>query len=319
MTKPTLLTRRTAIRLGLAGAAGALAARFLPSASWAAVGQTGEALLTKPIPSTGERLPLIGVGTLGEGYRNPTPESRERIRATLARLVERGASVVDTAPAYGGSEALLGELIAELGLRDRIFLATKVGADGLEAGRAMIENSFRQLRVERLDLLAIHSLTDWRTQLPTLRALKDEGRIRYLGITTSRGGQNEELEAIMRTEPLDFVQVTYAVDDREVEETFLPLAADRGVAVMTNLSLGRGRLFERVEGVALPDWAEEIDCRSWAQFFLKYVVSHPAVTCAIPGMSRVEHCDDNLEAAWGRLPDAAERQRMAAFIDALPA
>jgi aryl-alcohol dehydrogenase-like predicted oxidoreductase len=233
------------------------------------------------------------------------------------QFVAEGATVIDTAPAYGASEELIGELVEELGIRDRVFLATKVGADGREAGMEMIENSFRRLRVSQIDLLAVHSLRDYQTQLPALKALKEEGRIRYLGITTSRGGQNDELEGIMRREPLDFVQVTYAVDDRDPDRTLLPLAADRGIAVMINLAFGRGRLFEAVQGTPLPEWTSEFDCGSWAQFFLKYVVSHPAVTCAIPGMSRVEHLMDNLGAARGRLPDSAQRRMMEQFIDGL--
>jgi aryl-alcohol dehydrogenase-like predicted oxidoreductase len=314
------LSRRDLLRLGAGTAAVAALTRLPAFGAQAPAASAAPALLTKPIPKTGERLPLIGVGTLGAGYQTPTAESRAQIRATFEAFVAGGAKVIDTAPAYGGSEELIGGLLEELKMRDKIFLATKIGTgDGPAAAQAIIENSFAKLRVPRLDLLAVHSLNGWETSLPLLRELKASGRIRYLGITTSRTPNNDTLEKIMKTEDLDVVQVTYAVDDRDVDRSLLKTAQDRGMAVWTNLSLGRGRLLQRVANVKLPEWAAEIDCTTWPQFFLKYVVSHPAVTCAIPGMSKAEHFADNIKAAQGRQPDAATRRRMEQFIDALPA
>lgn len=204
-----------------------------------------------------------------------------------------------------------------MGVRASLFLATKVGATGRQVGIEQVEASFRRLRTSRVDLVAVHNLRDTATQLQTLRELKQAGRIGYVGITTSFPGQYPEFERTMRTETLDFVQVDYALDSRRAAATILPLAADRGMAVMINLPFGRGRLFRAVQGRALPPWASDFDCASWAQFFLKYIVSHPAVTCCVPGTAKVEHLLDNLGAAQGRLPDAAARRRMEDFIDRL--
>jgi len=212
---------------------------------------------------------------------------------------------------------VVGELVGELGVRASLFLATKVGATGREAGLQEIEASFRRLRTSRVDLIAVHNLRDTATQLRTLRELKQAGRIRYVGITTSFPRQYPDFERTMRAETLDFIQVDYALDSRAAASTILSLAADRGMAVMINLPFGRGRLFQGVQGKALPPWASNFDCASWAQFFLKYIVSHPAVTCAIPGTATVEHIVDNLGASRGRLPEPAMRRRMESVIDQL--
>ncbi|HEY0879339.1 MAG TPA: aldo/keto reductase [Zeimonas sp.] len=268
--------------------------------------------LQKPIPSTGELLPVIGLGT-ARRYGETSAELRE----TLARFADAQGRVVDTAPSYGNAEAVLGELVEAAGLRERLFLATKVGADGREAGRAQIEESFHRLRARTIDLVAVHNLRDVDTQLATLRALKDAGRIRYVGITTSFDSQYADFERVMKREPLDFIQVDYALDDRGAGERILPLALERAMAAMINLPFGRGRLFRAVQGKALPEWAADIGCTSWAQLFLKYIVSHEAVVCAIPGTAKPEHALDNAAAARGPLPDAAERRRMERFVDAL--
>ncbi len=218
---------------------------------------------------------------------------------------------------YGGAEALVGELVSELGNRDRVFLATKVGANDQASGASQIEESFQRLRTRRIDLIAVHNLRDVEDQLATLRDMKQSGRIRYLGVTTSSERQYERMEAVLNKEKLDFCQVDYAIDNREAADRILPMAKDHGVAVMINLPFGRGRLFSEVQNRPLPDWAAEIDCKTWAQVFLKYIVSHPAVTCAIPGTARVKYLRDNLGAAQGRLPDAAMRQRMEQFFDKL--
>jgi aryl-alcohol dehydrogenase-like predicted oxidoreductase len=269
-------------------------------------------LLRKKIPSSGEALPIIGLGT-ARRYERPGPGLRE----TLARFGALGGAVIDTAPVYGQAETVVGDLLQELELRPGLFLATKVSTSGREAGVQQIERSFRQLRTAAIDLIAVHNLRDTDAQLATLRELKAQGRIRYVGITTSSDRQYADFERTMRRERLDFIQVDYALDNRGAGERILPLAAERGIAVMANLPFGRGRLFDAVRGKALPAWAAEFDCASWPQFFLKYIVSHPAVTCAVPGMARPQYVEDNLGAARGRLPDAGLRRRMESFIDAI--
>ena len=292
-------TKRRALLLAAAGLLAPAYGQALP-------------LLRKAIPSSAEEIPVIGLGT-ARRYEQPAPGLHE----TLARFGALGAAVIDTAPVYGDAEGVVGELLDGLQLRPRLFLATKVSISGREAGVRQIEQSFRRLRTAKIDLIAVHNLRDTQTHLATLRELKRLGRIRYVGITTSSDRQYAEFEQTMRREPLDFVQVDYALDNRSAGERILPLAAERGTAVMVNLPFGRGRLFAAVRGKPLPPWAAEIDCASWPQFFLKYIVSHPAVTCAVPGMARPEYVVDNLGAARGRLPDAAMRRRMESFIDAV--
>ncbi|WP_374470842.1 aldo/keto reductase [Phenylobacterium sp.] len=292
-------------------AAAAAAALPIP-----ALAQAG-GLITKPIPSSGERLPVIGVGTARRYDAAPGEAERAPLRATLKRFHELGGRVIDTAPSYGQAELVVGELVSELKIRPGLFLATKVGADSKEAGRAQIEASFQKLRTDKIDLIAVHNLRDTANQLATLRELKQGGRIRYVGATTSVDSQYADFEAMMRRETLDVVQVDYALDNRGSADRILPLARDRGMAAWVNLPFGRGRLFQATQGRPLPDWAREIDCTTWAQVFLKYVVSHPAVTCAVPGMAQARYVDDNLGAARGRLPDAALRTRMEQFIDGL--
>ena len=269
-------------------------------------------LLRRRISSSGEEIPVIGLGT-ARRYERPAAGQRE----TLERFATLGASVIDTAPVYGDAETVVGDLLEQLGTRQRLFLATKVSIMGRESGVRQIEQSFARLRAAMIDLVAVHNLRDTQTHLATLRGLKAQGRIRYVGVTTSFDRQYADFEQTMRREALDFIQVDYALDNRGAGERILPLAAERGMAVMVNLPFGRGRLFDAVRGRALPPWAAELDCASWPQFFLKYIVSHPAVTCAVPGMARPEYVDDNLGAARGRLPDPALRRRMEAFIDAI--
>ena len=299
-----LRTARAASGAALLLSAGRLAAQPAP-------------LIERPIPSSGERVPVIGVGTARRWESVATPAEMAPLREVLRQFAERGGRVVDTAPSYGAAEAAAGQLVADLGVRASLFLATKVGASGREAGIQEIEASFRRLRTPRIDLIAVHNLRDTATQLRTLRELKQAGRIRYVGITTSFPRQYPEFERTMRAEALDFIQVDYALDSRAAAATILPLAADRGMAVMINLPFGRGRLFQAVQGRALPPWASDFDCASWAQFFLKYIVSHPALTCCVPGTAKIEYLLDNLGAAQGRLPDAAKRRRMEDFIDRL--
>jgi aryl-alcohol dehydrogenase-like predicted oxidoreductase len=277
----------------------------------------GAPLIQRPIPSSGETIPIIGVGTARRYETAPTEAELAPLRETLARFHQLGGKVIDTAPSYGQAETIVGALVEGLRIRPGLFLAAKVGADTKEAGAAQIEQTFKNLRTDRIDLIAVHNLRDIDNQLANLRDLKAAGRIRYLGATTSFDQQYAPFEAMMRREKLDAIQVDYALDNRGSADRILPLAQDRGMAVMINLPFGRDRLFNATRGKPLPDWAAEIDCTTWAQVFLKYVVSHPAVTCAVPGMAQARYVDDNLTAARGRLPDAAMRRRMEQFIDAL--
>ena len=274
-------------------------------------------LLQKKIPSSGESIPIIGLGTARRYEEVKTQAEKTPLRETLLKFKEVGLKVIDSSPSYGTAEAVVGEIVDDLKIRDALFLATKVSLRelGREAGIKQIENSFKLLRTNKIDLIAVHNLRDTQTQLRTLHEMKQVGRIRYVGITTSFDNQYGEFEQTMKKETLDFVQVDYALDNRDAAERILPLAAERGIAVMINLPFGRGRLFNAVQNKKLPDWASEFDCVSWAQFFLKYIVSHPAVTCAVPGMAKAEYVIDNVGAARGRLPDTAIRRRMENFID----
>ncbi len=301
-------SRRELLKFGIVVGASV----FLPSGrAWA------DALIQRKIPSTGESLPVIGIGTARRYEVVTTEAERAPLREVLQRFKEMGGEVIDTAPSYGTAESVVGDLAAELKIRESLFIATKLGTHGRDAGIQQLEQSFKRLRTPMVDLVAVHNLQDTKTQLDTLRRWKQAGRIRYIGITTSFERQHAEFEQTMKTEALDFIQVDYALDNRAAGQRILPLAADRGIGVMINLPFGRGRLFQAVQGKSLPPWAGEFDCASWAQFFLKYIVSHPAVTCALPGTAKVEYLVDNLGAAQGRLPDAAMRRRMESFIDEL--
>lgn len=293
------------------------AAGALPAPSRAQAPRAPGPLLTKPIPSSGERIPVIGLGTARRYEAVKDDAELAPLRETFQALHDGGATVIDTAPSYGTAEAVTGRLLQDLRLRPAVFLATKVSATGQDGGRQQIEDSFKALRTDRIDLIAVHNLRDVDVNLRTLRGLKDAKRIRYLGVTTSFENQHDALADLMARKALDFVQVDYALDNRAADRRILPTARDRGIAVMLNLPFGRGRLFQAVQGKPLPGWATELGCTSWAQVFLKYLVSHPAVTCAAPGMAKPEYVRDNLGAAAGPMPDAAGRRRMEEFIDAL--
>jgi aryl-alcohol dehydrogenase-like predicted oxidoreductase len=274
-------------------------------------------LIQKKIPSSGEMIPVIGLGT-ARRYEEVTSDAEKvPLRETILKFKDVGLKVIDSSPSYGTAEAVVGEIVAGLKIRSSLFLATKVSLrrGGKEEGIKQIDQSFKRLRTDKIDLIAVHNLLDIDIQLKTLREMKQAGRIRYVGVTTSFDKQYGEFEQMMKKETLDFIQVDYALDNRNAGERIIPLAGDRGMAVMTNLPFGRGRLFKAVQGKKLPDWASEFDCKSWPQFFLKYIVSHPSVTCAIPGMAKPEYVVDNVGAARGRLPDAAIRKRMEQFID----
>ena len=314
------INRRDALKLvagttaGILMAPGAACAARATSAAGAgaAAQQAQPSLITKAIPSSGERLPVIGIGT-ARRYTAVSPELVE----VMKNLPKLGGRLVDTAPSYGAAETVVGELIAQAGNRDQLFLATKVGrgGQGAEAGIAEMEQGFRRLKTDRIDLMQIHNLGGVPTMLPILRDWKKSGRIRYYGVTTSSDQQYSQLEEVLKSEPMDFVQIDYAIDNRNAEERILPLARDKGVAVLVNLPFGRGRVFEKFGQQPVPDWAKEIGIQTWAQFALKYLVSHPAVTAAIPGTATMAYLADNIGAARGTLPDAATRAKMAAMVD----
>jgi len=300
------VSRRAILRLMAAGAAGA----------GAGDAAARPAMLARPIPSSGETIPALGLGTWRTFDVGASAAARRPLAEVLQRFVALGGRVIDSSPMYGAAEAVVGDLAADLALGDRLFLATKVWTSGRETGRAQMEQSLRRLRARRLDLMQIHNLLDWRTHLATLRDWKRAGRIRYLGVTHYTSSGYDELERVLAAEPLDFVQVNYSLGEREAERRILPLARERGVAVLVNRPFAEGGLFGRVRGRALPAWAAEIGCESWAQLFLKWILAHPAVTCVIPATSRPEHLVDNMKAGVGRLPDADARERVAALVAA---
>lgn len=274
------------------------------------IAQSERSLLQRAIPSSGEMLPMIGLGTSRVFDVGSGAAEREPLEQVLATLAKMGGKVVDSSPMYGRAEAVTGEIAARLKLRDSLFLATKVWTTGREEGIKQMEHSLEVLGARTLDLIQVHNLTDWETQLATLREWKKQGRIRYTGITHSTTNRQAEVARILEKEPIDFVQINYSLMEPEAEERVFPVAKERGVAVIVNRPFGRGNLFERVRGKALPDWAAEIDCKSWAQFFLKWIVAHPVVTCAIPATRKARHMEDNIQAGYGRLPDAKMRGRM---------
>jgi len=282
-------------------------------------------LIQRAVPSSGEMLPAIGLGSSATFSQLARSDEIDALTAVIRTMVDQGARVFDTAPSYGASEQVAGDIANTLGVADRIFWATKVNVVGRGATtadpaavRAQIEASFQKFRVPTIDLIQVHNLADVPTQLGILKELKREGRIRYLGVTTTSDRQYEELEQIMRNEPLDFIGLDYAIDNRNVEETILPLAIERKIGVLVYVPFGRTRLWQRVEGQALPPWAAEFDATTWAQFFIKYVLAHPAVTVVTPATSQARHMADNIGGGIGRLPTEAARKRMIELVDALP-
>jgi len=274
-------------------------------------------LLRRPIPRTGELLPVIGLGTWQTFDVGAAESERAPLREVLQGLVRRGASVVDSSPMYGQSESVVGTLAAELGIREKLFLATKVWTRGREAGIRQMEQSCLSLRTQRVDLMQVHNLVDWRTHLGTLRQWKEQGRVRYIGVTHYTESAYDDLARVLETEEVDFVQLNYSLAERTAERRLLPLAAERRIAVLVNRPFAQAGLFGEVRGKSLPPWAKETGCATWAQFFLKFVISHPAVTCAIPGTSKVKHLVDNLQAGLEPLPDTATRARMARTFNEL--
>jgi len=304
--------RRRFIKL-LAGLASAPFAQ-----SVAAPAETGQrAAIRKAIPSTSELVPVIGMGTSRTFDVAANPAMLDQLSKVLEAFYANGGTIIDSSPMYGSAEQVLGELLKIVAPPEALFAATKVWTDGRESGIRQMENSRRLWGVTGFDLMQIHNLRDWRVHYETLRSMKDEGRIRYIGITTSHGRYHDELESILKAHPFDFVQFSYNIANREVEHSLLPLAAERGIAVIVNRPFARGSLFRKTRGRSLPAWAVDLNCSSWGQFFLKFVVSHPAVSCAIPATSKVHHMVDNMGAGFGRLPDSAMRARMADFYQTL--
>jgi diketogulonate reductase-like aldo/keto reductase len=293
--------------MGIAAGAGLLVAGH-------AAAQTGVRMHQRKIPSSGEMLPVVGVGTWRTFDVGAKPEDRAPLAEVLRLLFAAGGSVIDTSPMYGSAEAVVGDLLSAAAARSKAFIATKVWTTGRDTGVAQMRKSMGLLKTDRIDLMQIHNLVDWRAHLPTLRAWKAEGRIRYLGITHYTQSAHDELESVMRSEKWDFVQINYALDDRAVERRLLPLAAERGIAVIVNQPFGGGGLLRKLLSRKLPDWAGEIGVTSWAQLLLKFVLANPAVTCVIPGTGKPDHMADNLQAGFGVYPDAALLKKMIAEV-----
>ncbi|WP_054032885.1 aldo/keto reductase [Desulfatitalea tepidiphila] len=309
ITKPIRLSRRAFMgSLGLM----TLGVAFTPRDILAMVPEP----LERAIPSSGERIPVIGMGTSRTFNAGSHPDEIERLADVLSIFFQQGGTVIDSSPMYGSAERVVGRLLSHLNA-DGLFAATKVWTDGRQAGEDQMRQSMRLMGVEVMDLMQIHNLRDWRTHLETLRQWRSEGKIRYIGVTTSHGRDHRELEEIMRTERIDFVQFSYNIEDRVPEERLLPLAADRGIATLINRPYQRGGLFVRVKGQAVPEWAGEFDARSWGQFFLKFILAHPAVTCIIPATSKTRHMKDNMGANFGRIPDSTERKKMIQYVESI--
>lgn len=308
--KKSLANRRAFLKqLGGMGAA----LLFMPRSAIAA----DQPVIRKPIPATGERLPVIGMGSwITFDVGNNVYERAVRAKVMQA-FFDNGGALIDSSPMYGSSEEVIGEGLKTIKNRDGLFTATKVWILGKRSGIRQMEDSQKLWGVPRFDLMQIHNMLDWKTHWETLKEWKGQGRVRYVGITTSHGSRHDAMVKAMERTPFDFVQFTYNLEDREVEQRLLPLAQERGMAVIINRPFDGGDLFRRVRGKPLPPWAAEFDCHNWAQYFLKFIVSHPAVTCAIPATSRVDHMVENMGAGFGRLPDAAMRKRMVEYFEGL--
>ena len=308
--KTTRLSRRTFIA---AGGACALAAGFAP----ALLRASESAPIKKVIPASGEKLAVIGLGTSRTFEVDAASAAQSPLMAVMQTFFEQGGQLIDSSPMYGSAEAVTGALLKNIEDKSALFTATKVWTNGKREGIEQMQQSMRRLGVERIDLMQIHNLRDWQTHIDTLLEWKQAGKIRYIGITTSHGRYHRELEQILGEQPLDFVQYSYNIVDREIEKRLLPLAQERGIATLINRPYQRGSLFRKVRGKPLPAWAADIDCASWGQFFLKFVASHPGVTCVIPATSKLKHMVDNMGAGFGRLPDQATRRRMIDYVESL--
>lgn len=268
-------------------------------------------ILTRRIPSSGEEIPVIGLGTWQTFDVGASPAERQPLEEVLSAFANMGGKLIDSSPMYGNSEEVTGDLSAKLGLRQQLFIATKVWTRGKQAGISQMEDSMRKLRASPLDLMQVHNLVDVGTHLDTLAEWKRKGRVRYIGVTHYTASAHDAVAEVISSRPVDFIQINYSVGERDAERRLLPLAMERGVAVIANRPFAGGDLFSRLRSRALPTWAREMDCESWAQVLLKFVISHPAITCAIPATSKVSHLRDNMKAGYGRLPDKDSRARIA--------
>jgi diketogulonate reductase-like aldo/keto reductase len=303
----TKMTRREAAKL-IGGTAAGL---VLPIGVRAAGESSG--MLTRAIPSTGEKLPVIGLGSWQTLDVDLRPDNGKELGDVLSRFVQLGGRAIDSSPMYGKSEEVIGALATERGLHDKLFIATKVWTRGKQAGVESMERSLARLQTKRIDLMQVHNLVDVATQLATMREWKTQGRLRYIGVTHYSSSAFDEVEKVLRAEKLDFLQINYSIMEPEAEQRILPLAQERGLAVLANRPFGGGDLFSRVRSKPLPEWTKEFDCHSWAQFFLKWIVAHPVVTCVIPATNNLSHLEDDIQAAVGRLPSEEMRRRMRDF------
>jgi diketogulonate reductase-like aldo/keto reductase len=310
MTRRSTLTRRTLFSSLAAAGAVSVLRPLSPAAGRGAI-------LTRPIPSSGEALPVVGLGSWITFNVGDDVAARDSCARVLGAFFQDGGRVIDSSPMYGSSQEVIGYGLEKLRRPKQLFSADKVWISSGERGRSQMEESRRHWGVARFDLLQVHNLMSWEEHLPTLFSMKADGRVRYVGITTSEGRRHAEIERVMRGQPIDFVQVTYNVLDREIEDRILPLASERKIAVIVNRPFRQGSLIRSVERHPLPAWAREIDCANWPQVLLKFIVSHPAVTCAIPATSRVDHVRQNVGAAYGRLPDEAMRRRIVTHVENL--
>jgi aryl-alcohol dehydrogenase-like predicted oxidoreductase len=298
------ISRRDLLRIALGAGAIAIEGKMTMA----------ETILRKPIPKTGETLHAVGLGTWQTFDVGVASAAREPVKQVLLRFVQAGGGVIDSSPMYGKSETVVGDLATELGVREQLFFATKVWTSGRDAGVRQMEESFKRLRAKRMDLMQVHNLVDYRTHLATLRRWKEQGRVRHIGVTHYTASAYDELERVINSEALDFVQLNYSLAEREAEKRLLPLAAEKRLAVLVNRPFAAGQLFRGTRGKPLPSWAKDFGCASWAQFFLKFVVAHPVVTSALPATSKVDHLIDNMKAANGPIPDAQARERMARYV-----
>jgi len=274
-------------------------------------------VIKKTIPSSGELLSVIGLGTSRTFEVDSSNAAQSPLVAVMQAFFDKGGQLIDSSPMYGSAEAVTGSLLQTVTNKSGLFTATKVWTNGKNEGISQMQQSMQRLGVDQIDLMQIHNLRDWRTHIDTLQDWKAQGKIRYLGITTSHGRYHAELETILQQRPLDFVQFSYNIEDRSVEQRLLPLARERGIATLINRPYQRGSLFRQVKGKPLPSWAADIDCASWGQFFLKFIASHPAVTCIIPATSKLKHMVDNMAAGYGRLPEEPARQRMIKYLESI--
>ena len=305
------MTRREAARV----IGGTTAGLLMPVGADAA--NETSVIVKRAVPSSGEKLPVIGLGSWQVFDVDLTPENEKQLGEVLSLFVKLGGRVIDSSPMYGRSEQVIGTLALKLGIQEKLFFATKVWTHGKQQGIESMERSMSRFQTKRIDLMQVHNLVDLDTQLATMRDWKAQGRFHYIGITHSSTSAHPELEKVLRREQLDFLQINYSIMEREADQRLLPLAQDRQVAVLANRPFGGGDLFSRVRAKPLPEWAAEIDCRSWAQFLLMWIVAHPAITCAIPATNNPEHLEDNMQGGRGRLPDEKMRKRMIEFVSAI--